>query len=87
MDSVESAVKARKALNNMPLFADGSRINIYFSDREAINFHHSKQLNPGWFPFFFFRLVNSALYMVFTHLNFILSIFGFGHFKFPFFFF
>jgi len=50
MDSIESAIKAHQALNNVPLLADGSRINIYFSDREVINFHHSKQ-SPGIFEF------------------------------------
>lgn len=47
MDSIESAIKARNALNDRPFFANSSRANIYFSDRETINFNNKNSNGFG----------------------------------------
>eukprot|EP00331_Platyophrya_macrostoma_P009992 CAMPEP_0176433480 /NCGR_PEP_ID=MMETSP0127-20121128/16047_1 /TAXON_ID=938130 /ORGANISM="Platyophrya macrostoma, Strain WH" /LENGTH=684 /DNA_ID=CAMNT_0017815915 /DNA_START=144 /DNA_END=2198 /DNA_ORIENTATION=- len=40
-DNVESAIKAKKNLDNFLMFSDGSRINIYFSNLEVIRFQNN----------------------------------------------
>lgn len=41
MDSIENAMEAKMRLNNYVLFEDGSRMNIFFSNLETINFQNS----------------------------------------------
>jgi len=40
MDTLESAIEAKKMLHNHVLFEDGSRMKIFFSNLETINFQN-----------------------------------------------
>jgi hypothetical protein len=40
MDSIESAMIAKKELDNYSLFDDGSKLNIFYSDRDELIFHN-----------------------------------------------
>ena len=41
MDTIESAIEAKKSLDNKILFEDGSRINIFYSSLDHVNFVNS----------------------------------------------
>ena len=56
MDSIENAKIAIEKLNNTVIFQDGSKINVYFSDREEINFQNNNSGGCGKKNFYFSSL-------------------------------
>lgn len=48
-DNVNSAIEAKRNLDDFLLFSDGSRMNIYFSDRETIKFQNNNSGGIGNF--------------------------------------
>lgn len=49
-ENVESAMQAKKNLDNFMLFNDGSRMNIYFSNLEVIRFQNDNDGGRGEIP-------------------------------------
>ncbi len=41
MDTIESALEAKQGLDNKVLLEDGSRMNIYYSNLDHVNFVNS----------------------------------------------
>lgn len=46
-EDTESAVDAKRNLDNFLLFSDGSRINIYFSNLESVRFQNNNNGGMG----------------------------------------
>lgn len=46
-DNLESAIEAKRNLDDFLLFSDGSRMNIYFSNLETIKFQNSNAGGVG----------------------------------------
>ena len=47
MESGESAERAKEELNNYTIFEDGSKLNVFFSNLETINFQNSNSGGVG----------------------------------------
>lgn len=64
--NIESAIKAKKNLDNFLLFEDGSRINIYFSNLEVIRFQNNNDGGIGILFLDQFRIFLNTLYKDYT---------------------
>lgn len=58
-DNINSAMEAKRNLDDFLLFSDGSRINIYFSNLEVIKFQNN---NSGGIGKFGYQILISRLY-------------------------